>query len=133
MFLWVFFFSGGTDSSILASYAEDSDLFFAEYATDPSSDIDKQYSKLIAEYLDKKMVIHNFDDSNIKAETLLDQVSFVAKNTEELISDYTFWSTYHLSKAARESGYKVMLSGMGGDEAFAGYPALPCSSKTQDF
>ena len=127
------FFSGGTDSSILASYAEDSDLFFAEYATDPSSDIDKQYSKLIAEYLDKKMVIHNFDDSNIKAETLLDQVSFVAKNTEELISDYTFWSTYHLSKAARESGYKVMLSGMGGDEAFAGYPRYHVLQKHKIF
>lgn len=116
------FFSGGADSSILASYAGDSDLFFAEYATDPSSDVDKRYSKLIAEHLNKKIVTHKFDDSDISVEKLIEQVRFVAINTEELISDYTFWSTYQLSQAARDNGYKVMLSGMGGDEAFAGYP-----------
>lgn len=116
------FFSGGADSSIIASYAKDSDLFFAEYATDPSSDIDKKYSKLIGEYLKKKIVTHNFDDSSIDAEKLLKQVQFVATNSEEPISDYTFWSTYQLSQAAYDNGYKVMLSGMGGDEAFAGYP-----------
>ncbi|WP_368881696.1 asparagine synthase (glutamine-hydrolyzing) [Shewanella algae] len=116
------FFSGGADSSILASYVGDSDLFFAEYATDPSSDVDKRYSKLIAEHLNKKVVTHQFDDSNIDVEKLIEQVRFVARNTEELISDYTFWSTYQLSQAARDNGYKVMLSGMGGDEAFAGYP-----------
>ena len=116
------FFSGGADSSIIASYTKDSDLFFAEYATDPSSDIDKKYSKLIGEYLKKKIVTHNFDDSSIDAEKLLKQVQFVATNSEEPISDYTFWSTYQLSQAAYDNGYKVMLSGMGGDEAFAGYP-----------
>lgn len=116
------FFSGGADSSILASYSGDSDLFFAEYAADPSSDVDKEYSKLIAKHLDKKLVTHQFDDSKFNVEMLIDQVRFVAKNTEELISDYTFWSTYQLSQAASNNGYKVMLSGMGGDEAFAGYP-----------
>ncbi|MCE7661684.1 asparagine synthase (glutamine-hydrolyzing) [Vibrio fluvialis] len=116
------FFSGGADSSILASYARDSDLFFAEYASDSSADVDKRYSKLIAEYLNRKIVTHKFDDSDISAEKLIEQVRFVAINTEELISDYTFWSTYQLSQAARDNGYKVMLSGMGGDEAFAGYP-----------
>lgn len=116
------FFSGGADSSILACYSGDSDLFFAEYATDPSSDVDKRYSKLIAEHLAKKLVSYKFDDGNVGVEKLIDQVRFVARNTEELISDYTFWSTYQLSQAARDNGYKVMLSGMGGDEAFAGYP-----------
>lgn len=116
------FFSGGADSSVLASYAKDSDLFFAEYASDPSSDVDKRYSHLIAKHLGKKMITHKFDDSNVDVEALIDQVRFVAVNTEELISDYTFWSTYQLSKAACDKGYKVMLSGMGGDEAFAGYP-----------
>lgn len=116
------FFSGGADSSILAGYSGDSDLFFAEYATDPSSDIDKRYSKLIAEHLGKKMVTHQFDDNKLGVDELIEQIKFVAANTEELISDYTFWSTYQLSQAARNKGYKVMLSGMGGDEAFAGYP-----------
>ena len=116
------FFSGGADSSILASYSGDADLFFAEYAKDPSSDIDKYYSNQIASYLNKKIVHHKFDDSGSDVDKLIEQVRFVAANTEELVSDYTFWSTYQLSQAANKSGYKVMLSGMGGDEAFAGYP-----------
>ena len=127
------FFSGGADSSILASYAGDSDLFFAEYATDSSSDVDKRYSKLISEHLNKKMVTHKFDDSNMDVEELIEQVRFVAINTEELISDYTFWSTYQLSQAARDKGYKVMLSGMGGDEAFAGYPRYQVLQKHRLF
>ena len=116
------FFSGGADSSIIASMSGDADLFFAEFSSDSSSDIDKKYSKLIANYYNKKLVTHKFLDSEVSVQELIDQVSFVAKNTEEPISDYTFWATYQLSIAARNSGYKVMLSGMGGDEIFAGYP-----------
>lgn len=116
------FFSGGADSSLIASMSEDCDLFFAEFAADESSDIDKSYSHMVAEHLGKKIVTHKMDDESVSIDELMDQVKFVAQNTEELISDYTFWPTYKLSIAAKESGYKVMLSGMGGDEAFAGYP-----------
>ncbi|WP_352296973.1 asparagine synthase (glutamine-hydrolyzing) [Pseudoalteromonas sp. 20-MNA-CIBAN-0454] len=127
------FFSGGADSSIIASMSGSSDLFFAEFASDSSSDVDKKYSKLIAEYLDKKMVTYQFSDDNLSAEDLIKQVKFVAENTEELISDYTFLATYQLSKASSDSGYKVMLSGMGGDEAFAGYPRYHVLSKHKTF
>jgi len=127
------FFSGGADSSIIASMSGSSDLFFAEFASDSSSDVDKKYSKLIAEYLDKKMVTHQFSDDNSSTENLIEQVKFVAENTEELISDYTFLATYQLSKASRDSGYKVMLSGMGGDEAFAGYPRYHVLSMHKTF
>lgn len=116
------FFSGGADSSILASHFNSTELFFAKYAADPSADIDLKYSKLIAEFLGKELNVAELDSNYQDVEALLDSVDFVAANTEELISDYTFWATYQLSKAAKDSGYKVMLSGMGGDEAFAGYP-----------
>ncbi len=116
------FFSGGADSSILAGMSEGADLFFAEYASDSSANIDKKYSKLIAGHLDKKLITYKFSDDEVSVDDLIYQVKFVAENTEELISDYTFWATYQLSMAAKERGYKVMLSGMGGDEAFAGYP-----------
>ncbi|WP_144393545.1 asparagine synthase (glutamine-hydrolyzing) [Pleionea sediminis] len=116
------FFSGGADSSILAGLAGDADLFFAEYASDPASNVDKEYSRKIAKHLDKKLVSYRFSDDESDIEQLIEQVKFVATKSEELVSDYTFWATYQLSEAARESGYKVMLSGMGGDEAFAGYP-----------
>ncbi len=116
------FFSGGADSSILASYFDNTELFFAKYDSDPSADIDLKYSKLIAEYLCKELNVAELYSNNQSVDSILESVEFVAKNTEELISDYTFWATYQLSKAAKRSGYKVMLSGMGGDEAFAGYP-----------
>lgn len=116
------FFSGGADSTILASLSGDSDLLFAKYDKDLSSDVDVKYSVLISEYLGKRLNVVNLQDDSTDKQDILKSFDFVAKHSEELISDYTFWSTYLLSCAARSKGYKVMLSGMGGDEAFAGYP-----------
>lgn len=113
------FFSGGADSSILASYTGDTDLFFAKYDATDDSVIDMKFSANIAEHLGKKLVITEILDSKTNP---FESIDFVAANTEELVSDYTFWATYRLSSEARKSGYTVMLSGMGGDEAFAGYP-----------
>ena len=116
------FFSGGADSTILASLSKDTDLLFAKYDKDPSSDIDLKYSVLISKYLGKNLKTVDLQNTDFEIKDILDSFDFVARHSEELISDYTFWSTYLLSCAARDKGYKVMLSGMGGDEAFAGYP-----------
>lgn len=116
------FFSGGVDSSLIAKYAEKEELFFAKYDSSPASNLDLKYSKLISDYLGRHLSVSEFSSESDDVESLLESIDFVAKNTEELISDYTFWATYRLSKTARENGYKVMLSGMGGDEVFAGYP-----------
>ena len=116
------FFSGGTDSSILACLANDTNLLFAGYDKDPISDLDIKYAALIAKHLNAKLTTVRIEGTSTHVSEILNSFYFVADNTEELISDYTFWSTYLLSKAARDSGYKVMLSGMGGDEIFAGYP-----------
>ena len=115
-------FSGGVDSSLLAEATSDPELFFARYESDPVSDIDLQYSQKIATHLGKQLKVADLSSEDKSREALLASVDFVTLYSEELISDYTFWSTYQLSKAARDSGYRVMLSGMGGDEAFAGYP-----------
>ena len=113
------FFSGGADSSILASFTGDADLFFAKYDATDDSVVDMKFSASIAEHLGKKLVVTEILDSKTDP---FESIDFVAANTEELVSDYTFWATYRLSTEARKSGYTVMLSGMGGDEAFAGYP-----------
>lgn len=113
------FFSGGADSSILASFTGDTDLFFAKYETTADSAIDMLFSGDIAKYLGKKLVVTEVSESD---KDVFESIDFVAANTEELVSDYTFLATYQLSAAARKNGYTVMLSGMGGDEAFAGYP-----------
>lgn len=116
------FFSGGADSTILATLSQDTDLLFAKYDKDPTSDVDLKYSVLIAGYLGKKLNTVDLQNDSSDRESILKSFDFVARYSEELISDYTFWSTYSLSVAAKQKGYKVMLSGMGGDEAFAGYP-----------
>ena len=115
------FYSGGADSTLLAHFARDTDLLFAKYDRDVVSDLDGKYAAATAEYLEAKLTTVKIEGSSIYANEILDSFYFVADNTEELISDYTFWPTYLLSKAAHNSGFKVMLSGMGGDEAFAGY------------
>lgn len=116
------FFSGGIDSSLIASYAKENDLFFARFEDDPLTAIDLQFSNAIADFLKKPLNVSDLSQNSSDKEALLRLVDFVAANTEELISDYTFLATYQLSKAAKEKGYTVMLSGMGGDEVFAGYP-----------
>ena len=77
-----------------------------------------QLSKLLNKDL-KVLKIKTSEETEL---SILEKIDFVARHTEELISDYTFLPTYELSKAARKNGYTVMLSGMGGDEIFAGYP-----------
>lgn len=116
------FFSGGIDSSLIACYAKNNDLFFAKYHADNFSDYDLTFSNKIASYLQKPITIAEISSEHKTADELMKTVDFVAQNTEELVSDYTFWATYQLSLAAKNNGYKVMLSGMGGDEVFAGYP-----------
>ena len=113
------FFSGGADSSILANYTGAADLFFAKYEETEDSAVDMKFSADIAKHLGKELKVTEILDAN---DNPFESIDFVAKNTEELVSDYTFWATYRLSDEARKSGYTVMLSGMGGDEAFAGYP-----------
>lgn len=115
------FFSGGLDSTLLAIESKDSDLIFAEYS-DKDENLDKLYSEKISDYMNKKLNTIQIDAGKLSKKRALENISFVAQNTEELISDYTFLATYELSNAAKKAGYKVMLSGMGGDEAFAGYP-----------
>lgn len=115
------FFSGGMDSSILANLSPNRDLLFASYETG-ASDLDKEYATKISQHLNKNLVLIDLDTSTISKDQVLEAIQFVAINTEEPISDFTFWPTYRLSMKARELGYKSMISGMGGDESFCGYP-----------
>ena len=116
------FFSGGVDSSIIATFSQDLSLIYAKYDDSPGSNLDLKYSSLISQHLNMGLITEKIDDTAVSKEAILQSFYFVADNTEELISDYTFWSTYLLSKAAKSRGFTVMLSGMGGDEGFGGYP-----------
>jgi len=119
------FYSGGLDSSVIAAYAQKPSLF-AQYEQNDvalsGAENDQPYAEAIAERLklDLRKVPLGFDHAD--AESILKSMRSVAAGTEELISDYTYFASAELSKAARAEGFKVMLSGMGGDEVFVGYP-----------
>ncbi len=116
------FFSGGTDSSVIAALQDSEDLLFAKYEKDERTEIDVKFSKKISNYLNKNLLIEDLSSSDKTSDQVIQDIDFVAENSEELISDFTFFPSYRLASKARELGYTVMLSGMGGDEAFCGYP-----------
>jgi len=116
------FFSGGLDSSIIAAFSKNLSLFFINHDNSPHAKFDLKYSTLISKFLNLDLTTESIKNTEITTKEMLQSFHFVADNTEELISDYTFWSTYKLSKSAKLHGYTVMLSGMGGDEGYAGYP-----------
>jgi asparagine synthase (glutamine-hydrolysing) len=116
------FFSGGTDSSILSCFSKVNKLLFAKFDSGTISDIDYNFSYKIAKFLGKDIVTVNLESDHKTKKSIMRDIDFVAENSEELIADFTFLSTYQLSKKAKEHGFTVMLSGIGGDEVFAGYP-----------
>lgn len=119
------FYSGGLDSSVIAAHAQKPSLF-AQYEQNDVEysglENDGPYAEAIAERLKLELstVPIGFDHSD--AESILKSMRAVAVGTEELISDYTYFASAELARVARAEGFKVMLSGMGGDEVFVGYP-----------
>lgn len=118
------FFSGGLDSSIIAAGAKREALFAAYDAAEIESGglvDDAPYAEQIARILDIDLTKVAISDS-LDPDYILDTMRTVAVGSEEMISDYTYYASLQLSQAARANGFKVMLSGTGGDEAFIGYP-----------
>lgn len=107
------FFSGGVDSTVLATETE-SDLLHLEY----NNSADRDFAGKISTILDRKISYKQF----VASKNLFEEANFIARHVEEPISDYTFIATYQLSQFAKELNYKMALSGMGADEVFAGYP-----------
>ena len=101
------------DSSVLAKSNESLSLIFAEYEQGNNSDLDKDAAYQLSKLLNKDLKVLKIKTSEETELSILEKIDFVARHTEELISDYTFLPTYELSKAARKNGYTVMLSGMG--------------------
>lgn len=120
-------FSGGTDSTVLALLCKHSNaLIFGRYdATQmkKSGKVEEErYAHRIAECLGVSLT--TVDPIQEKADEggFLDQVANTARSLEEPVADFTYVASNALCAEARQAGVKVVLSGMGGDEAFAGYP-----------
>lgn len=114
------FLSGGLDSSILATLAaqyQRSGLKTLSIIFEEEKYSEKKYQNLVIE----KLGCANWQ------ETLTEKI--FQQNLPRIINDMDMpgcdgINTWFISKYARESGLKAVLSGVGGDEFFGGYPSF---------
>lgn len=117
------FLSAGIDSCALLGLMRDAGqrkiraitLGFDEYVNTAedevplASEVARQYS---AEHIIRRVSRREFEDDLPRIFDAMDQPSIDGVNT------------WFVSKAAKEAGLKVALSGLGGDELLAGYPSF---------
>ncbi|MFF1320254.1 asparagine synthase (glutamine-hydrolyzing) [Streptomyces chartreusis] len=117
------FLSGGLDSSYLTALAARQQPgisaytigFRAEDAKFEAMPDDLRYARQVAERFG--VDLHEIEI----APNVLDLLPQMAYSLDEPIGDPAAINTFLICSAAREAGVKVMLSGMGADELFAGY------------
>lgn len=111
------FLSGGIDSSaVVAAMARQSpsqvetfSIIFDEKEFDES-----EYARMIAKKYDTKHT-----EIKLKPEMLIDELPGFFKDLDSPTVDGI--NTYLVSKLVKQTGIKVVLTGLGGDELFAGY------------
>lgn len=117
------FLSGGLDSSYLTALAARYQPGISAYtigfrAADAKFEAmpdDLRYARVVAEKFG--VDLHEIEI----APRVLDLLPKMTYHLDEPIGDPAAINTYLICTAAREAGVKVMLSGMGADELFAGY------------
>ncbi|MFH9075509.1 asparagine synthase (glutamine-hydrolyzing) [Streptomyces alboflavus] len=117
------FLSGGLDSSYLTALAARHQPgisaytigFRAEDAKFEAMPDDLRYARKVAERFG--VDLHEIEI----APNVLDLLPQMTYHLDEPIGDPAAINTFLICSAAREAGVKVMLSGMGADELFAGY------------
>lgn len=119
------FLSGGLDSSLVAALtvkqgANIKDAYTISFSKEdslregvPSDDL--SYAKIIANRLGLKLNIIEV------GQDMLSYLPEVVYHLDDALSDPAAINTYLICRQARSEGVKVMLSGQGADEIFAGY------------
>src|SRR5579862_1402118 len=112
------FLSGGIDSTavvgLMAAVSPDKPMTFTVSFEEKEFD-ESRFADLVAK---KFSTVHTRID--LKANTFLDELQNALSALDSPSGDGV--NTYVVSKAIRQQGVKVALSGVGGDELFAGYP-----------
>jgi asparagine synthase (glutamine-hydrolysing) len=117
------FLSSGIDSSALVALT-------TEIAKDPPRTITLQFAEFQGRSIDESPLATRFADEIgsdhatrlVSREEFLAEIPMLFDAMDQPTIDGT--NTYFVSKAARERGLKVALSGLGGDELFGSYPSF---------
>ncbi len=114
------FLSGGIDSSalltLMARLNEQPVRAFTAGFTDTGAHDEREQARALARQLGAEHHEVEFGESDFWS--LLPRV---AAALDDPAADYAVLPTYKLAATAKEAGLKVVLSGEGGDELFAGY------------
>jgi asparagine synthase (glutamine-hydrolysing) len=114
------FLSGGVDSSIIASEAskfKGADLHTLSLTFDDADFDESRFQIIMAKKLGS-----NHSSERISEQHFQDQVNEIFKAMDQPSADGI--NTWLVAKLAKEQGLKAVLSGLGGDELFGGYPSF---------
>ena len=126
------FFSGGIDSSVLLAMMSRLNerpvrALTAGFSGTGVHD-EREHARAVAQAVGADHIEVNFDEADFMA--LLPEV---AAAMDDPTADYAVLPTYKLAARARSEGLKVVLSGEGGDELFAGYARYRHAARTWPF
>jgi asparagine synthase (glutamine-hydrolysing) len=113
--------SGGIDSGAIAAlaqknYPEPMHAFCVGYPGRPHYD-ERQQARTLAESLG--MIVHEVE---LPIDSFVEFFPTLVRVMDEPIADPAAFGHYSVPRAAADQGIKVLLSGVGGDELFWGYP-----------
>lgn len=122
--------SGGVDSSAILAFAVESagpkiQTFTVGFDGEGVVD-ERPYAKLMAQRFGTE---HH--ETTVAAQDFWDFLPDYVRHMEEPVCEPPALALHHVTKLARQRGVKVLLSGEGGDEAFAGYPNYPNMMRLQ--
>lgn len=113
--------SGGIDSGAVAAFArrhyrEDMHAFSVGYPGRPAND-----EREMAQRLARKLGLV-FHDIELRADEFARFFPEMVYCMDDPVADIAAFGIYSVNRAARDHGVPVLLSGLGGDELFWGYP-----------
>jgi asparagine synthase (glutamine-hydrolysing) len=112
-------YSGGVDSTILVELAS-KHCDVTAYTVGVGETSDVAFARQLKTKFNHEIIILSDDDVDAELDNILPTI----KKTEGHLSPVRVgaeFPTYFAAKAAKEDGFKVMLSGQGPDEMFGGY------------
>jgi asparagine synthase (glutamine-hydrolysing) len=119
------FLSGGVDSSAVVAMAQQASVkpldCFTIRLTGSDSDADGMvadlpYARSVAQHLGVRL-----NEIEVDASRMADDLDWMVRQLDEPQADPACLNTHYICSGARQHGYKVMLSGTGGDDIFSGY------------
>lgn len=111
-------FSGGLDSSIVAKVLKDLGVDFTAYVAGLKGSEDITFAKRIADELGLNLKVIAIKQQELEA--LIKAVTWITKSNDPVTVEVAMM-LYTTAKEAAKDGYKIIFSGLGSDEIFAGY------------